>query len=67
MDQKKIDRINFLARKSKQQELTPEEKQEQQKLRKEYIEAYRKNLESQLNAIVVQNPDGSRTKLKKKK
>ena len=33
MDQKGIDRINELARKAKTQELTPEEKKEQHKLR----------------------------------
>ena len=36
MDQKGIDRINELARKAKTQELTPEEKKEQHKLRKEF-------------------------------
>ena len=39
MDQKGIDRINELARKAKTQELTPEEKKEQQILRREYVDA----------------------------
>ena len=43
MDQKGIDRINELARKAKTQELTPEEKKEQHKLRKEFIASVRMN------------------------
>lgn len=59
MDQKKIDRINALARKSKAEGLTEEEKKEQDLLRKEYIAIVRKNLRGQLNNIDVVNPDGS--------
>lgn len=66
MDEKRIARINELARKKKTEGLTEAELEEQAILRKEYIEAYRSNLESQLGTIVVQNPDGSRQKLKKK-
>ena len=36
MDREKIDRINFLARKSKNEGLSPEEKEEQLNLRNEY-------------------------------
>lgn len=66
MDEKKIARINELARKKKTIGLSVEEQEEQAILRKEYIEAYKANLESQLNSITVQNEDGSRHKLKKK-
>ena len=49
MDQKKIDRINELSRKSKAEGLTDEEKQEQLFLRREYVDsvvgALRDNLE----------------------
>ena len=51
MDKKIIDRINELSRKSKEQELTEIEKKEQDKLRKEYIACFRKNLKSQLDCI----------------
>ena len=44
MDQNKVDRINFLARKSKTEGLTEEEKAEQKVLREEYIAAYRQSL-----------------------
>ena len=66
MNNEKIERINFLARKSKSEGLTEEEKQEQAMLRKEYIEAYRRNLESQLESIVTVDEKGNRSKLKKK-
>ena len=43
-----IDRINFLAKKSREEGLTEEEKQEQARLRKEYVESVVGNLRSQL-------------------
>lgn len=54
-----IARINELAKKSKAEGLTEAEKEEQQKLRKEYIESFKMNLRSQLNNIDVVEPDGS--------
>ena len=59
MNQEKIDRINALARKSKAEGLTEEEKKEQALLRQEYIAVVRRNLRSQLNQIDIVNPDGS--------
>ncbi len=58
IDQKKLDRINELARRAKAEGLTEEEKKEQQKLRQEYIEAVRANLRGQLNNIDIINKDG---------
>ena len=67
MDQKKIDRINELSRKSKTPEgLTEAEKAEQQALRAEYIAGFRASLRSQLEGIVVEEADGSRHQLTKK-
>lgn len=59
MEQKKIDRINELARKSKTQGLTPQEKEEQWKLRKEFIASVRMNLRAQLDNIDIQEKDGT--------
>lgn len=59
MNQKKIDRINQLARKSKAEGLTEEERKEQALLRQEYIANVRANLRGQLNNIDIINPDGS--------
>jgi len=59
MDEKTIARINELARKSKGVGLTTGEKDEQARLRKEYIATIRMNLRSQLDNIDVQEEDGS--------
>lgn len=55
----KIKRINELYHKSKKEGLTLEEKEEQDKLRKEYIASVRANLRGQLNNIDILNADGS--------
>ncbi|MBP5309480.1 MAG: DUF896 domain-containing protein [Lachnospiraceae bacterium] len=62
----RIARINELYHKSQDQGLTPEEKEEQAKLRREYIDSIKNNLRSQLNNINIQNEDGSITNLGKK-
>ncbi len=51
MEQKKIDRINELARKMKSVGLTSEEKEEQAILRKEYLESVRKSFRQTLDSI----------------
>lgn len=63
MDQKKIDRINELARKQKSEGLTDEEKAEQQNLRREYIESYKRSLMQQLDSIYVVDEKGNKRKL----
>ncbi len=65
MTEERIKRINELAKKQKSEGLTPEEAEEQKVLRKEYIESFKRSLTSQLDSIVVQEPDGSRHKLNK--
>jgi uncharacterized protein YnzC (UPF0291/DUF896 family) len=61
-----IKRINELFHKSKNEGLTEEEKQEQQKLRHDYILAIRENMKGSLSNISLLNPDGSVTELSKK-
>ncbi len=51
MEQKKIDRINELAKKAKESELTAEELIERDALRREYIDAYKKNLRQSLDGF----------------
>ena len=54
-----IDRINFLAKKSKTSEgLTPEEKQEQTKLRREYIDSIKGQIIGQLENVYIVDSDG---------
>ena len=68
MEQKKIDRINELARKAKTPEgLTPEEIAERDVLRREYIDSFKRSLVGQLDNTYIQYPDGSKRKLEKGK
>ena len=54
MEQKKIDRINELARKVKSGiELSEDERRERTLLRREYLEAVRRNFKSQLDNIEI--------------
>ena len=66
MEQKKIDRINELARKQKSVGLTEEEKQEQYVLRREYIESFKRSLVGQLENTYIVRPDGSKEKVTRK-
>ena len=66
MTQEKIDRINALARKSKAEGLTEEEKQEQYVLRREYIDSFKQSLVSQLENTYIVEPDGTKRKVTKK-
>lgn len=59
MEESSIARINELYHKSKDVGLTEEEKQEQQKLRKEFVQSVRANLRGQLNNISLVDADGS--------
>ena len=64
--EEKIARINELYHKSRKEGLTDAEKEEQAKLRREYIDSVKKNLRSQLDNIDVVNKDGSVENLGKK-
>lgn len=67
MDEKKIARINQLAGKSKTAEgLTPEEKQEQLALRREYIDSVVGNLARELDNTYVVDEHGNKRKLRRK-
>ncbi len=63
MEKSKIERINYLARKSKTEELTPEEKAEQKQLRDEYREGFRRSLIGQLENVYVVDENGKEKKL----
>ena len=51
LEKHKMNRINELARKSKSEGLSAEEKEEQESLRKEYIEKFREHFKGHLNRI----------------
>ena len=58
MDER-IARINELYHKSQAQGLTEAEKEEQARLRREYVDSIKRNLKSQLDNIIIEKPDGS--------
>ena len=64
MHQKRLDRINELARKQKSERLTEAEKAEQKKLREEYLADFRKTLRGQLENTTFEEADGSLTPLR---
>lgn len=66
MKQETLDRINALARKSRESGLSEEEKDEQAALRNEYIREIRDSLRANLNRISIQEADGSITDLEEK-
>ena len=59
MNESRIARINELYHKSQAEGLTKAEKEEQAKLRAEYLAAIRANIRGQLNNIDMVNPDGT--------
>jgi len=59
MEKSRINRINELARKAKTVGLTPDEKKEQQRLRKEFLAVFRMNLRAQLDNIDIEEEDGT--------
>ena len=65
--QEQIDRINVLARKSKAEGLTEEEKQEQAALRRLYIDSFKASLISNLDNTYVVDEKGNKRKLGPKK
>ena len=64
MEQKRIDRINDLARKAKTVGLTEEEVQERAVLRREYIDSVVGSLRSNLDNTWVVDEKGNKRKLK---
>ena len=66
LEQKKLDRLNFLARKSKNTLLSSEELAEQKLLRDEYREDFKRGLLGILDNTSIQRPDGSIEKITKK-
>lgn len=66
-DQKKIDRINELAKKNKNEGLTEEEKKEREILRQEYLENFRAHFRSRLESVKVVSPEEYEEHMKNKK
>ncbi len=64
--QKLINRINELAKKSREEGLSEAEKAEQATLRQEYIAKFRQGMENTLSNVYVVDKDGNKRKIEKK-
>lgn len=67
LSKQKMARINELAKKAKSSGLTKEETLEQQQLRREYIQAFRKAMVDMLHSVTVIDPNGNDVTPKKLK
>jgi uncharacterized protein YnzC (UPF0291/DUF896 family) len=67
MEQKKIDRINQLVKKSKSVGLSDDEKAEQTALRNEYRQSVIGNLTAQLDNCYIVDEKGNKKKVSPKK
>ena len=67
MEKEQIERINELARKKKAEGLTEAELAEQAALRAQYLKEFRANMEATLQAVRVEQEDGTYKPLEKKK
>ena len=67
MIKEKINRINELARKSKETGLTDSEKEEQAALRREYIDSVKASLIGQLDNTYIVDVKGNKKKVERKR
>lgn len=58
ISKEKLNRINELAKKSKEDGLTDTEKAEQKELRQEYLKNVRKSFKNQFKSMTVMDPEG---------
>ena len=66
MEKEQIERINELARKKTTVGLTAEETEEQAALRAQYLKEFRANMEATLQAVRVEQADGTYKPLENK-
>lgn len=66
MTHEKINRINELAHKAKAEGLTDDEKKEQAKLRREYIDSFKSSLIGQLENTYIVDEKGNKKKVQRR-
>lgn len=66
MTKEMIARINALAKKKREQGLTPAEQEEQQQLYAAYLADVRGQMTDQLDRVLIKQPDGSTRPLTRK-
>ncbi len=65
--EKLLKRINELAKKSREEGLSDEEKSEQAALRQEYIKKFRQGMENTLSNVYIMDENGNKRKVEKKR
>lgn len=66
MRQAEIDRINELARKARETGLNEDEKDEQKRLRAEYVQSFKRSLVTQLENTYIVDENGNKKKVTKR-
>ena len=66
MEKEQVQRINELARKKKTVGLTPDELEEQERLRRQYLADFREGMKQMLDQVYIEQEDGEYKKLEKK-
>lgn len=66
MTEELLQRINFLARKSRETGLSEEEKREQAALRQQYIQEFRQGVENTLGNVYIVDKDGNKKKVRRR-
>ena len=66
MTKEQIERINELARTSRERPLTAEEQEEQKALRRRYIDEFKANVKVTLDHTWIQEPDGTKRPLRRR-
>lgn len=59
ISKEKLERINQLAKKSKEEGLTLKEQTEQKELRQEYLQNVRSSFKNQFKSMTVKDPEGN--------
>ncbi|PAV29373.1 hypothetical protein CIL05_10915 [Virgibacillus profundi] len=59
ISKEKLERINSLAKKSKNEGLTPKEKKEQKELREQYLKNVRSSFKNEFKSMTVIDPEGN--------
>ena len=66
MTKEQIERINELARQSRERALTEAELEEQRRLRCQYIDEFKANVRMTLEHTYIQEPNGTRRPLRQR-
>ena len=63
MEKEKIERINRLRQLQRERELTDEEKEEQNRLRREFIDDIKNQVAQKLDDVIIIDENGNKKKL----